>query len=71
VAVCLHITLPKVFLLGGPSTRKKAPNNRDITLLDKFFAGYNVVSFTKRALGASFRTIGVITKQPRSILQDY
>jgi hypothetical protein len=23
----LHITLPKVFLLGGPSAKKKAPNN--------------------------------------------
>jgi hypothetical protein len=27
--VCLHITLPKVFLLGGPSARKKAPNIHD------------------------------------------
>jgi hypothetical protein len=36
-----------------------------------FFAGYNVFHLQKRALGASFRTIGKITRQPRSILQDY
>jgi hypothetical protein len=32
----LHIVLPKVFLLRGPSTEKKAPNSSPFTVLDHF-----------------------------------
>jgi hypothetical protein len=32
----LHITLPKVFLLAGPSAKKKAPNSSPFAVLDRF-----------------------------------
>jgi hypothetical protein len=31
-----HIILPKVFLLGGPSVKKQAPNTRLILLVFRF-----------------------------------
>jgi hypothetical protein len=34
--VCLHIVLPKVFLLRGPSSQKKAPNSSLFMVLDRF-----------------------------------
>jgi hypothetical protein len=40
-------------------------------ILRQFFIAYNVFHLQKRALGASLRTISKITRQPRSILQDY
>jgi hypothetical protein len=33
---CLHIILPKVFLLRGPSVEKKAPNSSPFAVLDRF-----------------------------------
>jgi hypothetical protein len=35
----LHVSLPKVFLLGGPSAKKKAPNNLSlnaVTIKNKY-----------------------------------
>jgi hypothetical protein len=32
----LHITLAKVFLLGGPSAKKKTPNSSPFMVLDRF-----------------------------------
>jgi hypothetical protein len=32
----LHIILPKVFFLRGPSAEKKAPNSSPFEVLDRF-----------------------------------
>jgi hypothetical protein len=44
---------------------------KDITFFDNFLPDIMFFIYKKRALGASFRTTGKITRQPRSILQDY